>query len=102
MQLVLDLAKLGVDALTVDADAFILRDAWSYIKRYPRAFDAIVDALEQGKSAAECMQAAEAAEEARDAAEAEAAAAKAQAVAKETPQQRAAREREEMAARGKR
>ena len=37
VQLVLDLAKLGVDALTVDADAFILRDAWQYIRRYPRA-----------------------------------------------------------------
>jgi len=34
---VLQLAKLGVDALTVDADAFILRDAWQYIKRYPHA-----------------------------------------------------------------
>ena len=33
----LDLAKLGVDALTVDADAFILREPWQYIKRYPRA-----------------------------------------------------------------
>ena len=37
VQLVLDLAKLGVDALTVDADAFILREPWQYIKRYPRA-----------------------------------------------------------------
>ena len=37
VQLVLDLAKLGVDALTVDADAFILREPWQYIKRFPRA-----------------------------------------------------------------
>ena len=37
VQLVLDLAKLGVDALTVDADAFILREPWQYIRRYPRA-----------------------------------------------------------------
>jgi len=37
VQLVLDLARLGVDALTVDADAFILREPWQYIKRFPRA-----------------------------------------------------------------
>lgn len=37
VQLVLDLAKLEVDALTVDADAFILREPWQYIKRYPHA-----------------------------------------------------------------
>ena len=37
VQLVLDLAKLGVDALTVDADAFILREPWQYIRRFPRA-----------------------------------------------------------------
>lgn len=37
VQLVLDLAKLGVDALTVDADAFILREPWQYIRRYPHA-----------------------------------------------------------------
>jgi len=37
VQIVLDLARHGVDALTVDADAFILREPWEYIRRYPRA-----------------------------------------------------------------
>ena len=37
VQLVLDLAKLGVDALTVDADAFMLLEPWQFIRRYPRA-----------------------------------------------------------------
>ena len=37
VQLVLDLAKFGADALTVDADAFILRDPWPYILRFPSA-----------------------------------------------------------------
>lgn len=37
VQLVLDLAKTGVDALTVDADAFILRDPFPYIRMRPKA-----------------------------------------------------------------
>ena len=37
VQLVLNLAKTGVDCLTVDADAFILRDPFPYIRRYPNA-----------------------------------------------------------------
>ena len=37
VQLVLDLAKTGVDALTVDADAFILRDPFPYIRKLPHA-----------------------------------------------------------------
>lgn len=37
VQLVLNLAKTGVDCLTVDADAFILRDPFPYIRRMPEA-----------------------------------------------------------------
>ena len=37
VQLVLNLAKTGVDALTVDADAFILRDPFPYIRARPKA-----------------------------------------------------------------
>ena len=37
VQLVLNLAKTGVDALTVDADAFILRDPFPYIRKLPGA-----------------------------------------------------------------
>ena len=36
-QLVLDLAKTGVDVLTVDADAFLLRDPFPYIRNLPTA-----------------------------------------------------------------
>ena len=36
-QLVLDLAKTGVDVLTVDADAFLLRDPFPYIRKLPSA-----------------------------------------------------------------
>jgi len=36
-QLVLDLAKTGVDVLTVDADAFLLRDPFPYIRKLPTA-----------------------------------------------------------------
>ena len=37
VQLVLNLAKTGVNALTVDADAFILRDPFPYIRKLPHA-----------------------------------------------------------------
>ena len=37
VQMVLDLAKTGVDTLTVDADAFILRDPLPYFRRFPTA-----------------------------------------------------------------
>eukprot|EP00966_Prymnesium_polylepis_P154632 3570813-Prymnesium_polylepis.1 len=37
VNLVLNLAKTGVDCLTVDADAFILRDPFPYIRRLPDA-----------------------------------------------------------------
>ena len=37
VQLVLNLAKTGVDALTVDADAFLLRDPFPYIRKLPKA-----------------------------------------------------------------
>ena len=37
VQLVLDLAKTGVDALTVDADAFVLRDPAAYFNALPDA-----------------------------------------------------------------
>ena len=37
VQLVLDLAKTGVDCLTVDADAFLLRDPFPYIRKLPKA-----------------------------------------------------------------
>ena len=65
------------------------------------AFEAITTALSQGKSLGECLLAAETAEASRSVEEQAAAAAAAEARATETPQERAAREREEMAARGK-
>ena len=37
VDLVLSLARFGFDALTVDADAFILRDPLPYIRAYPNA-----------------------------------------------------------------
>ena len=37
VQLVLDLAKTGVNCLTVDADAFLLRDPFPYIRALPTA-----------------------------------------------------------------
>ena len=37
VQMVLDLARTGVDTLTVDADAIILRDPLPYFRRYPQA-----------------------------------------------------------------
>ena len=37
VQMVLDLARTGVDTLTVDADAFILQDPLPYFRRFPKA-----------------------------------------------------------------
>lgn len=37
VNLVLELAKTGVDCLTIDADAFILRDPFPYFRKYPDA-----------------------------------------------------------------
>lgn len=70
--------------------------AWSIIKKYGRAYDAITKALDAGKGLGDCLQAAEEAEAGGAAADAVQAAAKAEAQAKETPQERAARERAEM------
>ena len=75
--------------------------AWTIIKKHERAFDAITAALEAGKSLGECMQAAEDAEKGQAAASKAGAAAKVEAQLSETPQERAARERAEDAARGK-
>ena len=75
--------------------------AWSIIKKHECAFDAITTALQEGKGLAECLKAAEEAEAGQSVADAAAKAERAEALAKETPQQRAAREREEMAARGR-
>jgi len=84
-----------------DMTRYAALTAWTIVKKHEDAFDAITEALAQGKSAAECLQAAEAAE-LGSAAKAEAAKrAKEEMLANETPQQRAAREREEMAARGR-
>merc|ERR1712023_47429 len=75
--------------------------AWTIIKKYNRAYDAITGALEQGKGVSECLRAAEEAEVIGAKADAAAAVAKAEAIKKETPQERAARERDEMAKEGK-
>jgi len=75
--------------------------AWTIIKKHERAFDAITAALEGGKSLGECMQAAEDAEKGQAAASKAGAAAEVKAQLSETPQERAARERAEDAARGK-
>ena len=37
VNLVLELAKTGVDCLTIDADAFILRDPFPYFRKLPEA-----------------------------------------------------------------
>lgn len=76
--------------------------AWTIIKKHERAFDAITAALEAGKSLGACMQAAEDAEKGHSAEAKAGAVAKAESMAKETPQERAARERAEDAARGRR
>lgn len=75
--------------------------AWTIIKKYERAFNAITTALEAGKGLGDCLRAAEEAEAAGAEADASVAVAQAEAIKKETPQERAAREREEMAARGR-
>ena len=71
------------------------------IKKHQAAFDAITAALGEGKGLADCLRAAEEAEAAQSESDKVAAVAQADALAKETPQERAAREREEMAARGR-
>jgi len=75
--------------------------AWTIIKKHERAFDAITAALENGKSLGECIQAAEEAEKGQAAAAKASVDAKAEAMRRETPQERAARERAEDAARGR-
>ena len=75
--------------------------AWTIANKHPAALEAITTALSEGKSLGECLLAAETAEASRSVEEQAAAAAAAEARATETPQERAAREREEMAARGK-
>ena len=70
--------------------------AWTICKKHEAAFNAIATALEEGKGLSECLQAAETAEAAQSVNAKAAAAVAAEAQAKETPQQRAAREREEM------
>ena len=75
--------------------------AWTIIKKHERAFDAITAALEKGSSLAECMQAAEDAEKGQAEATKVGAAKKAETQLNETPQEKAARERAEDAARGK-
>ena len=76
-------------------------EAWSIVNRHRKALDAIADSLQEGKALGECLRAAEEAEAGQAEADAAAAAAQVEARAKETPQERAAREREEMAARGR-
>jgi len=75
--------------------------AWTIIKRHERAFDAITTALEAGKSLGACMQAAEEAEKGQSAEAKAGAVEKAESIANETPQEKAARERAEDAARGR-
>lgn len=75
--------------------------AWTILDKHRAAFDAITAALDGGKGLSACLEAAEQAE-ARQSDDAKAAAvARAEALANETPQEKAAREREEMAARGR-
>jgi len=75
--------------------------AWTILKKHPFAYDAIAKALDEGKPLSECLRAAEEAEASRSEVEVAAAAAVAETMAKETPQQKAARERAEDAARGR-
>jgi len=84
-----------------DLTRYAALTAWTIIKKHERAYDAIVSALEQGKGVAECLRAAEEAEMSQTEVQKAAAETKAKAIAKETPQEKAAREREEMAARGR-
>ena len=71
--------------------------AWTIIKKHSAAFDAIVAALDAGKGLSACLEAAEQAEAGQSAVDKAAAEARAEAISKETPQEKAAREREEMA-----
>ena len=64
-------------------------------------YQAITAGLEAGRSVAQCLEAAEKADQGVGAAAAAAAATRAESIAKETPQERAARERAEDAARGR-
>jgi len=75
--------------------------AFTIINKHRAAYDAVTAALEAGKGLNECLQAAEEAEMGRLNLGASATAVKAEAIAKETPQERAARERAEDAARGR-
>jgi len=75
--------------------------AWTILQRHSRAYDAITAALDAGKGLADCLRAAEIAEAGQADTDAAAAASTAEAIRKETPQERAARERAEDAARGK-
>ena len=84
-----------------DLTRYAALTAWTILKKHERAYEAIVSALEQGKGVAECLQAAEAAEAAQSQSQKAEAVARAEAIGKETPMERAAREREEMAARGR-
>ena len=84
-----------------DTTRYAALTAWTIIKKHRCAYDAITAALQNGEGVAACLRAAEEAEAAQSVDEKAAAAARAEAIAKETPQERAAREREEMAARGR-
>jgi len=84
-----------------DLTRYAALTAWTIIKKHERAYDAIVGALQEGKGVVECLRAAEEAEATQSQAQKVEAEAKAEAIAKETPQEKAAREREEMAARGR-
>ena len=75
--------------------------AWTIIQKHRAAYDAITSALMAGKGLSECIKAAEAAEATKEAAGVAAATAMAEAIKKETPQEKAARERAEDAARGR-
>ena len=88
-----------------DSTRYAALQAWSLIKRHETALQAITDNLLAGKGLIDCLRAAEAAEALR---EAGVAAAKLPAteqpageVRRETPQEKAARERAEDAARGR-
>jgi len=84
-----------------DTSRYAALTAWTIIKKHEAAFDAITAALGAGKGLGECLRAAEEAEASQSERDKVAAVGKAEATAKETPQERAAREREEMAARGR-
>jgi len=85
-----------------DTTRYAALTAWTIIKKHPAAYDAITAALSEGKGLSACLAAAEQAEVQAATAEVTAVESRAEAVAKETPMERAARERAEDAARGKR